>query len=408
MSKKLSSKALSHIVAVISFFIISFIYFSPVLEGKELVGHDTESWMGMYQNSKVYNETHDDVALWTNSMFGGMPTYQIGAPVKSNVLWVINSVLNIFPRVIYTLFLYLIGFYILLLAFKVNPWLSIIFSIGFAFGSYNFIILMAGHNTKAVAIAYMAPLIGSVIYTFREKKLLGFALSTLFFSLAIGANHLQIFYYTLICLGLYGLSELFFAIKEKVLKSFLQSTGLVVGALVIAIGVNVVLLWSTKEYSEYTMRGKSNGLSEQIDNSSHQEGLSSDYITQWSYGIDETMTLLIPDFKGGASQSKLSTSSNTAAKLREMGVADVDNIIKNTPMPTYWGTQPFTSGPVYAGAIICFLFVLGLFLVEGKNKVVYWRHLFFLYFFHGVKTLCLLLSSLLTMYQCIISLEQCQ
>ncbi len=368
MSKKISSKALPHIVAVISFFIISFVYFSPVLDGKELVGHDTESWMGMYQSSKVYNETHDDVALWTNSMFGGMPTCQIGAPVKTNVLWIINSVLSIFPRVIYTLFLYLIGFYILLLAFKVNPWLSLVCSIGFAFGSYNFIILMAGHNTKAVAIAYMAPLIGSVIYTFRQKKLLGFALSILFFSLAIAANHLQIFYYTLICLGIYGVSELIFAIKEKTIKSFSQSTGLVVGALAIAIGVNAVLLWSTKEYSEYTMRGKSNGLSEQLDKSSHQEGLSTDYITQWSYGIDETMTLLIPDFKGGASHSKLSTTSNTAAKLREMGVADVDNVINNTPMPTYWGSQPFTSGPVYAGAIICFLFVLGLFLVEGKNK----------------------------------------
>ncbi len=368
MSKKISSKALPHIVAVISFFIISFIYFSPVLDGKELVGHDTESWMGMYQESKVYNETHDDPALWTNSMFGGMPTYQIGIGGAKNVLPWILAPIKIFPRVIYTLFLYLIGFYILLLAFKVNPWLSIVCSIGFAFGSYNFIILMAGHNTKAIAIAYMAPLIGSVIYTFRQKKSLGFALSALFFSLAIAANHLQIFYYTLICLGIYGLSELFFAIKEKKIKGFSQSTGLTLAALAIAVGINAVVLWTTKEYSEYTMRGKSNGLSEQVDKSSHQEGLSIDYITQWSYGIDETMTLLIPDFKGGASHSKLSASSNTATKLREMGVADVDNIIKNTPMPTYWGTQPFTSGPVYAGAIICFLFVLGLYLVEGKNK----------------------------------------
>lgn len=366
MEQSFGKKSLPHIIAVISFFVISFIYFSPVFDGKELVGHDTESWIGMGKEIRDYNANNKDAALWTGRMFGGMPAYQIDFKQPDNVAVFVNNILSIFPRVIYTLFLYLIGFYILLLSFKVNPWLSMICAIGFAFGTYNFIILVAGHNTKAMAIAYMAPLIGSVAMAFRWKPILGSALTALFLALAINANHLQILYYTLYTLIIFGIVELIYAFKEKRLPKTLSSLGLLVAAAAIAVGVNITQLLTTKEYSKYTMRGESNGLT--IDKDSKQEGLSNDYITQWSYGIDETMTLLIPNFKGGASQEKLSTSSNTAAKLREMGVADVDRIMNETPMPTYWGTQPGTSGPVYVGAIICFLFALGLILVEGKNK----------------------------------------
>lgn len=366
MEQSFAKKGLPHIIAVLTFLIISFVYFSPVLDGKELVGHDTESWIGMSKEIKDYNANNDDAALWTGRMFSGMPAFQISFTQPDNVVVYINRILSIFPHVIYTLFLYLIGFYILLLSFRVNPWLSMACAIGFAFGSYNFIILAVGHNTKAMAIAYMAPLIGSVAMAFRWKPFLGAALTALFLGLAINANHLQILYYTLYTLIIFGVVELIYAIKGKRLSKMFTSLGLLIAGATIAVGVNITQLLTTSEYSEYTMRGKSNGLT--IDQDSKQEGLNSSYITQWSYGIKETMTLLIPNFMGGSSQGNLSSSSNTAAKLREMGVQDVDGIMAKTSMPTYWGTQPGTSGPVYVGAIICFLFVLGLLLVEGKNK----------------------------------------
>lgn len=368
MKKNFFQKNLPHFIAVLLFLGISFTYFSAVFENKELVGHDTESWVGMYQGNKIYNETYDDTALWSSSMFSGMPSYQIGYKSKMTVLSLINKILNLFPRPVFTLFLYLIGFYILLILFGLSPWLSVAGAIAFAFGSYNFIILAVGHNTKAIAIAYMAPLIGSIIFAFRRNRWIGAVLTSLFLGLAIYANHLQILYYTLILLIVYGISELIYSAIEKKLKDVFATFGLLVIAAVVALGMNATILMVTKEYSEYTMRGKSNGLSETIDKDSHQVGLSKDYITNWSYGIDETMTLLIPNYKGGASQEKLSVLSNTAKKLREAGVPNVEQVMSEMPFPTYWGAQPGTSGPVYVGAILCFLFVLGLFLVEGKNK----------------------------------------
>ncbi len=366
MDKTIKNKNLPHIIAIVLFIVISFTYFSPVFDGKTLVGHDTESWMGMSKEINDYNNNNDDVALWTNRMFGGMPAYQISFKQPSNVLNWIHKAINTFPRVIYTLFLYLIGFYILLLSFRVNPWLSMALAIGFAFGSYNFIILAVGHNTKAIAIAYMAPLIGSIVMSFRWKRWLGAALTALFLGLAIYANHLQILYYTLIIVLVFGIVELAYAILEKRLKEMLITLSILIGAAAIGVGLNASSLLTTYEYGQYTMRGKSNGLT--IDKSSTQEGLNIDYITQWSYGISETMTILIPNFKGGASQGKLSNSSSTANKLSELGVPDVDEFLNKTPLPTYWGSQPIVSGPVYLGAIICFLFVLGLFLVKGRNK----------------------------------------
>ncbi|MBR6804259.1 MAG: hypothetical protein IKM57_05060, partial [Paludibacteraceae bacterium] len=211
--------ALPHIVAVALFFIISIVYFSPVLDGKSLVGSDTESWIGMSKEARDFNATHSEGTLWTNSMFGGMPTYQIAGPKSYDFLTiVVGDTLYQLPRVVYTLFLYLIGFYILMLCFDVKPWLSLVLAPAFAFCSYNLIILAAGHDTKALSIAYMPAVIGSVIYSFRKNKYIGAVLTAFFLALLIRANHLQIVYYTLIALIIYGISELIFAIKEKRLK----------------------------------------------------------------------------------------------------------------------------------------------------------------------------------------------
>ena len=366
MNKTVLTKFTPHIAAFLLFVVISFMYFSPVLEGKQLLGHDTESWMYMAKETIDYNATHNDVTLWTNSMFGGMPTYQISMTQPYNLIKYVEDLIHIFPNTVYNLMLYLIGFYILLLAFKVNPWLAIVGAIAFSFASYNFIIILAGHNSKAITIAYMAPLIGSVFMAFRRKRVLGALLTAFFLSLAIRANHVQILYYTVFILIILAVVEFIYSIKEKEIAGFLKTSGMLIAAALVAVGMNATSLLTTNEYSKATMRGESNGLT--VDTQNSQHGLNKDYITQWSYGIGETMTLLIPDFKGGGSGGALTSDSETGKRLTSLGAPDVNKIMKETQFPLYWGSQPFTSGPVYIGAIICFLFVLGLFLVDKRTK----------------------------------------
>ena len=355
-----------HLVALLLFIFIAFAYFLPVIEGKELVAHDTDSWRSMAQETIEYNKSHDDVTLWTNSMFGGMPNYQISMVQPNNVLQYVEKVIMSFPRPVSNVFLYLICFYILLLSFGLKPWQAIAGAIGFTFASYNFIVIAAGHNSKAITIAYVAPLIGAVFLAFREKRFLGAVLTAFFLSLAIRANHIQILYYTLIILFFFAIVEFIFSIREKKFPDFLKSAGVLIIAAIIAVGMNATSLLTTYEYSHYTMRGKSNGLT--ADTQSSQHGLNKEYITQWSYGVDETLTLLIPDFMGGASTGKLSMKSETAGHLKNLGVPDgqIKQIV--TQLPLYRGTQPGTSGPVYLGAIVIFLFVLSFFLVDKKLK----------------------------------------
>lgn len=355
-----------HLVALLLFIFIAFAYFLPVIEGKELVAHDTDSWRSMAQETIEYNKSHDDVTLWTNSMFGGMPNYQISMVQPNNVLQYVEKVIMSFPRPVSNVFLYLICFYILLLSFGLKPWQAIAGAIGFTFASYNFIVIAAGHNSKAITIAYVAPLIGAVFLAFREKRFLGAVLTAFFLSLAIRANHIQILYYTLIILFFFAIVEFIFSIREKKFPDFLKSAGVLIIAAIIAVGMNATSLLTTYEYSHYTMRGKSNGLT--ADTQSSQHGLNKEYITQWSYGVDETLTLLIPDFMGGASTGKLSMKSETAGHLKNLGVPDgqIKQIV--TQLPLYRGTQPGTSGPVYLGAIVIFLFVLSFFVVDKKLK----------------------------------------
>lgn len=366
MNKIVSTKLVPHIAAILLFICISYLYFTPIIEGKQLIGHDTESWMSMAKETIDYNSNHDDVTLWSNSMFGGMPTYQISMNQPYNLIKYVEDFLTIFPNPVYNLILYLIGFYILLLAFKFNPWLAIVGAIAFSFASYNFIIIVAGHNSKAITIAYMAPLIGSVFYAFKSKRIAGSILTAIFLSLAIRANHVQILYYTLYILIIFAIVEFVYSLKEKELKSFFKTTGLLLVAATIAIGMNATSLLTTNEYAKYTMRGVSNGLTDDAKNSQH--GLNKDYITDWSYGVDETMTLLIPNFKGGASGGYLDAESETGKKLKSLGVPNVEQVLSEMQLPLYWGTQPGTSGPVYIGAIICFLFVLGFFIVDRRTK----------------------------------------
>ena len=357
-----------HGAIALSFLVLAFIYCAPVLEGKTLLGHDLESWSYMARETMNFNAKGEGQTFWTNSMFGGMPNYQIAAPMgQNNILSYVSRIWGSFPFPVGTIFMYLMGAYILLLCFRVNKWLAAIGAIGLAFVSYNFIILVAGHVTKANVIGYMMPLVGSVYLLFRGNKWTGALLTAFFLGLAIMANHVQILYYTLFVVLGFGIVELIYAIREKQLKNYFSAVGLGICALLIAVGLNAPNLFTTYQYSKATMRGDSNGLSNE-NKSAAGHGLDKDYITAWSYGVDESMTLLIPDFKGGASGGVLSSGSATGQKLKSMGVPNVDRMMQEFNLPLYWGTQPFTSGPVYLGAIICFLFVLGLFLVKGRTK----------------------------------------
>jgi hypothetical protein len=351
-----------HIAAVLLFLVLSVIYFSPVLDGKQLSQHDTNTAIGASKEIVDYNKTHDDLALWTNSMFSGMPSYLIGLPTKS-ALTSVFSLTNLYNwRPVSFTFLYFLGFYIALLLFGVNPWIAIIGALAFGFSSYNFIIIAAGHNSKAIAIGYMAPIIAGIYYALRKNRLVGGAIFSLFLALQVYANHLQITYYTLlIALVLIG-TEVYYAFKEKRIPDFVKRAGVLAAFALLAVASNTARLWTTWEYGKYSIRGKSELTAGQENKTS---GLDKDYATAWSYGIDETLTLLIPNFRGGSSTSGLDSDSESAKALAQNSVPNGNQIVKQL---AYWGDQPFTSGPVYAGAIVCFLFVLGLFLVKGPLK----------------------------------------
>ncbi len=369
ITKKFRKKALPHLAIIVCFLTIAFIYFSPVLDGKELIAHDTESWHYSAKEAADFNQTGKGPTLWTNSMFGGMPTYQITMPRNYNWLHNGQTVLSrMLPTPVFILFLYLICFYVLLICMGCNKWLAVTGSLFFSFASYNLIIIAAGHITKAVVIAYMGPLIGSIWVAFNRNKIIGALITAAFLSLAIGNNHLQIIYYTLIVLLFFVVVQLIYDIKNKKIKSFLQTLGLLCVSLIVALGMNATLLLTTYEYSKYTMRGESNGLT-QKENTSRPGGLDKDYITAWSYGVGESFTFLIPNFKGGASRETLSEDSETANKLVSMRVpkAEIKRFMKD-PLPLYWGDQPITSGPVYFGAIVCFLLIIGMYLVDNRLK----------------------------------------
>jgi len=365
MKNQLLLKFAPHATAIIVFFIISLIYFNPLLEGKQLTQSDIRQYEGMVREKKQYEKETDKPVLWTNSMFGGMPTYLIGSPSPPKIFRGINSTLNFFGEIrpINFLFLYLIGFYIALLVFRVNPWLSIIGAIAFAFSSYFFMIIEAGHTSKAVAIGYMPPIIAGVYLAFRKKIVLGSAITGLFLTLQLLINHLQITYYTLLIILVFGIYEFIRAIREKQIRKFILSGSALLLVAILAVGTNLTVLWTTYEYGKHSIRGKS----ELTGDPDQTSGLDKSYVTQWSYGIDETFTLLIPGFKGGSSVGSLTEKSETYKLFRDArGPAYAKQIIK--ALPLYWGKQPFTGGPVYVGAVVLFFFVFGLFAYHGKLK----------------------------------------
>lgn len=368
---KLSFSAVKpHLLAILVFAAISIVYFPSMIEGKKIAQSDVQGYKGMSKEIDDYRDQTGEEALWTNSMFSGMPAYLISVDGSNNILVKLHSVLvNLSLRPAIHVFLYLIGFYILLLCFGVAPMLSVTGAVAYAFSTYFFVILEPGHLTKAMALGYLPMIIGSVYFTFKKDILIGGILTSIFLGLQLVANHLQITYYTLLILLIFGVFELFNTIISKSYRHFFTSIAVLLVAVLLAVSVNIVNFWTIREYSQFSLRGPSELSSDSHDKTS---GLDKGYATAWSYGIDESLNLLIPNFKGGASNVLIADrNSKTFDFLSKSSTPqNAMNLINQNAyfFTQYWGTQPGTSGPVYIGAAVIFLFVFGMFFSRSKLK----------------------------------------
>ena len=360
-------KFLPDVVVVLVFAIISFAYFLvPVTQGKILFQHDASAGVGSAQELTEYQNRTGETTRWTNSIFGGMPTYQMSPSYQSTdgLSQVMNAYHLWLPDNVWFLFAYLLGFYILLRAFDFRQTLAALGSIMWAFSSYFLIIIAAGHLWKVMALAYLPPMIAGIVLAYRGRYLSGFIVTALFTAFEIKANHVQMTYYYLFIIFFMVIAYLVKAVREKQLTGFMKSTGIVAAAAVIGIAINLSSLYHTWQYQKESMRGKSELVKKDAANQT-SSGLDRDYITQWSYGIEETLTLLVPDAKGGATVP-LSKNATAMAKADPQIQSMIPQLYD--AIPQYFGTQPGTSGPVYVGAFVLFLFILGLFIVRGSMK----------------------------------------
>ena len=350
-------------VAILVFAVISFAYFYPaVTEGRILSQHDSVAGIGAGQEGKEYMERTGERTRWTNSIFGGMPTYQI-SPSYDSTDWlkVVEHLYHLYlPNYMWLVFVMLLGFYILLRAFDFRVWMAALGAIIWAFSSYFFIIIAAGHIWKFITLAYIPPTIAGLVLCYRGKYLSGGLVTALFVALQIASNHVQMSYYFLFVMLFMVIAYGVMAYQQKTVPAFLKSTGVLVVAGLLGVCINLSNLYHTYEYSKESMRGKSELVKENSANQT-DSGLERDYITQWSYGIGETFSLLVPNVKGGASVP-LAANEKAMEKANPM----YRNIYNQ--LGQYWGEQPGTSGPVYVGAFVMFLFVLGLFIVKGPMK----------------------------------------
>lgn len=359
----LLKKLIPDLIAVVIFAVISFVYFFPaVTEDRILAQHDAVASIGSGQESIEYQKKTGERTRWTNSIFGGMPTYQMAPAYDSlDTLNVIQKIYHLFlPTYVWYVFVMLLGFYILLRAFNFKVWLSALGAIIWAFSSYFFIIIAAGHIWKLVTLAYIPPTIAGMVLAYRGKYLAGGLLAAIFVALQISSNHPQMSYYFLFVMLFMAIAYGVTAYKEKKLNAFFKATGVLVIGGVIGVCINLSNLYHTYQYSKESMRGKSELVKENSANQT-DSGLERDYITQWSYGIGETFSLLVPNVKGGASVP-LAANEDAMKKANPMyrGIY--------SQLGQYWGEQPGTSGPVYVGAFVMFLFVLGCFIVRGPMK----------------------------------------
>lgn len=364
-------RLLPYVAMPVAFLLLVIMYFRPAFQGKVLQMGDIVQYQQMSRETREFREKTGEEALWNSTLFGGMPAYYTGTVYPNNIYRHIDRIFHFgLPRPADYVFLTFIGFYILLLTLRSGPWLGAAGAAAFALSSYFFIILEAGHTSKANAIAYMAPAAAGILLAYRGKLLPGAILTALFMGLELYANHYQITFYFVLMMVFVVLGLLADAIREKKTTQWLKATGILAIAAVIGVLPNLGTVWSISQYADYTMRGKAELKAvrgEAGEGKVKESGLEKEYALRWSYGVDETLTLLVPNFMGGASGSELTEESAFYEALLEVAKPDqARDYIRQAP--TYRGTQPFTSGPVYAGAIVFFLFVLGLMTVKGGLK----------------------------------------
>ena len=351
------------VIVIVFFAVVSFVYFCPAItEGRILSQHDSVAGVGLGQEQKEYMERTGERTRWTNSVFGGMPTYQLSPSYQSTSL--LSQIADLYhlylPTYVWYVFAMLLGFYMLLRAFNFKVWMSALGAVVWAFSSYFFIIIAAGHIWKVMTLAYIPPTIAGMVWVYRKKYLLGGLVTALFTALQILSNHIQMSYYFLMVMIAMFVAFAVIAYRQKEMAHFWKATGVMMLAGLLGVCINLSNLYHTYQYSKESMRGKSELVKENTANQTNS-GLERDYITQWSYGIGETFTLLVPNTKGGASVP-LAMNEKAMKKANPMYM----NIYRQ--LGQYWGEQPGTSGPVYVGAFVVFLFVLGLFIVKGPMK----------------------------------------
>lgn len=364
--KSLNWKSIATSLAIIvGFACIVLLYFNPIFDGKTLQQHDVLQYQGMAKEALDFEEQTGEPQLWTNSMFGGMPTYLIRITTHNAVQYIHKLFHTTYQHPQMFAIMYLVCFFLALLLIDVPIWLAMLGALFYGFSTYFYIIIEAGHMTKAAALGYMPLVIAAIYATYMQgKTLLGASIFSLTLSLQLIVNHLQITYYTALICGILVCFALYEAIKAKeIFKNFVKPSLFLLAGLILAVGANCCNLYMTYDYGKDSMRGKSE-LTDTEDKKTG--GLDKDYATAWSYGIAETIDLLVPNFMGGASMGELDETSETFKTLKANGVPNAKKVVKS--MPTYWGEQPITSGPVYIGAIVIFLFIFGLLYVEGTTK----------------------------------------
>lgn len=362
---------LPHGLITLGFATLAILFYYPLLTGKKLLQSDIVQYQGMSRELNETREKSGEETYWINNAYGGMPTYQLGAKYPVDFLTPIHQIIRIFPRPAHILFLYLIATYVLLLILKL-PWHTALFgSLAYGFSTYLLIILQVGHNTKAMALAYMPLVFSGVLLLFQNKRLWGFALTTLAMALQIRANHYQMTYYMLLLLALYVGVELYVAFKQKQLKHFSSRLALLLCAGLLAIGFNATPLLATAEYTKFSTRGASE-LKMNPDGSPKEQstGLDYDYITEYSYGIFESLNLLAPRIQGGGSREDLGTDSDIYKFLTQQGVPENQAKQFTENVPTYWGKQPILEAPAYVGVTVFFFALIAMFFV--RRKIKYW------------------------------------
>ncbi len=369
-AKSILNNIRPHAIAIAVFLVMLMAYFKPAFfDKKTLTQNDVMQGLAASHEAVEFREKTGKEPLWSNSMFSGMPLYVTNVVYSGDLVGKFFGLLRVTPRPTDNILLCLISFYILLVVMGCRSWIALIGAFSYTFTSYHFISIEAGHIYKSWAMAFMPLMFAGVYYCYKGRYLLGAALVSFAIALELNAQHYQITYYLGLIIAIYSVSEFIFALKEKRLVSFLKAATVIVLASLLGLGTSLGRLWSVEEYGKYSIRGKSD-LTAKTEGPEGSTGLDRDYAFSWSQGVMETFTLLVPNFYGGSSNTDIGKNSATYELLKNNGVptADAKNFIKNAP--TYWGTQPFTSGPVYAGAIVIFLFVVGLFVVEPRYK--YW------------------------------------